>query len=132
MVSAVNDKNPVSFGLFTYACYHAHMIPLLLAEMTRVGRKLKPKQTVYALRRFGDVYGAEGIHRLAQMGLVSETEKATVLESLMDGQQSKEHLRMALEESERRGVEPSVSLAEFDVRLCNCVPLIGLEDALGV
>jgi hypothetical protein len=132
MVSAVNDKNPVSFGLFTYACYHAHMIPLLLAEMSRIGRKLKPKQTVYALRRFGDVYGADGIHRLAQMGLVSEAEKVTVLESLMDGQQSKERLRVLLEESEQRGVEASVSPSEFDVRLCNCVPLIGLEDALGV
>jgi hypothetical protein len=108
------------------------MIPLLLAEMSRIGRKLNPKQTVYALRRFGDVYGAEGIHRLAQMGFVSDAEKATVLESLMDGQQSKERLRVLLEESEQRGVEASVSFREFDVRLCNCVPLIGLEDALGV
>jgi hypothetical protein len=132
MVSVVRDKQPVAFTLFIHCANHAHYIPQLLAEMQQIERKLKPKQTQYILRRFGDVYGAQGINRLMDVGLISETERSSTLQDLMNAAQSKDKLKEDIERMEREGKEVLFDITDFEIKLCKCTPSIGLEETLRV
>jgi hypothetical protein len=81
-MAVTRGKNPVTLHLFIDCAYHAHSIPQLLHELSKINARLDSEALERLVLRFGNVYGSAGIHALRDVQLIDERLKDKTLNSL--------------------------------------------------